>query len=232
MLGKNNNETIDKLFQSNKGFLEAQSKRGAVPKEATGYAPIQLPEPVAAKLGDLSNDPAMKLVQKIAHENGYTDKEFGVIGKFIEAFDKAGLITDASEFDPKKQFEALSTDHKGITDKRELEVAVGKRVTNVKASLDGLLAKNVIDKGDHENLMALFPVASSFRTLEKVLAKFGGEGGIQVPNDGGHAAGEVTEAEIDKRMLDPRYDTSHPKYEKAFRTETDEMLRKFSAKKR
>jgi len=234
LVGKTNQETIDKLFSINRGFREAQSKNGAVPKDADGYGAIALPEAVAAKIGDLSNDPAMKIVQKVAHEVGMTDKAYGAfLPKVIEAFDKAGLITDASEFDPKKQFELLAADHKDVTDPREREVVVGKRVTNAKASLDGLLAKGAIDKTDHENLMALLPVATSFRTLEKTIkALSGGDGGVPLPGDGAGSGAGLSESEIDQRMLDPRYDTGHPKYDANFRRETDEMLRKFTQKKR
>jgi hypothetical protein len=233
LIGKSNNETIDNLLKINKGFRDAQATRGNVPQKADAYAIGEIPAPLAKKLGgDLAKDPALGAFREVAHELGITDKQFsGLMPKLLERFDKLGLVPDSAAFDPETQIGELEKDHQAIADPRERRVAAAKRIPEVKAKLDNLLAAKVIDKGEHGELMGLLPQAKTFRLLEKIVGRFTQADGSINPGSGGSGAAGVSEADITARRMDPKYDTRSPKYDANFREETDRLWREFTARK-
>lgn len=232
LFGKSEKETIDNLWKSTKGFMDANAKRGAVPKDADGYGALTLAEPIGKKLGDLSKDPAYAAVRTAAHAAGITDKEFSAfMPKVLDAFEKAGFIPDGSQFDPAKVITALEADHSSIADPRERHLTASKRITDFNAQLDNLKTAKSLSEGTIEGLRAMTLAADEFRDAEKIIGLLTKAPGIAVADGGGQSAG-VSEADITARRMDPRFDTRSPKYDKAFRDETDRLWREAENRKR
>jgi hypothetical protein len=232
LLGTSEKETIDKLWKSTKGFMDSQATRGAVPEKPDGYQLGTLPEAVAKKLGDLKDDPVIPMLRGAAHAAGITDKAFSTfMPKILEALDQAGMVPDQSAFDPDTQIGELEKDHQTIQDPRERRAIAAKRITETKSRLDNLLKAEVLDKGEHAELLSLLPTTKTFRLLEKIVGKFTQADGTVSPGAGGSQSGGVSEADITARRMDPRYDSRSTKYDAAFRNETDRLWQDFTNKR-
>lgn len=225
MLGKDDRETIDKLFKVNKGFREQQSTRGAVPKDANGYTMELAPE-LAKKVGDLTKDKAFGGIRAAALEAGMTDKEFAkFMPAVISQMDKLGFVPDLTPIDPEKAIANLEADHKDIVDPAARRQAAAQRVVNAKAQLDNLKAAGTIDERAYTLLFGMTPDPADFRSLEKILA-LGGMKSVQ-PGGGGGPAGGETQETINAAKKDPRYNSFSPKYDAKYREEVDNRERAF-----
>ncbi len=230
LLGKSNNETIDKLLTANKGFREQQSTRGAVPKDANEYT-IELSPDLAKKVGDLTKDKAFGGVRAAALEAGMTNKEFSAfMPKVLEQLDKLGFVPDMEPLDPEKAIGALEADHGDIKDPAARRQAAAQRVVNVKAQLDNLKTAGTIDDRAYQLLFGMLPDPADFRSLEKILA-LGGMKSVN-PGGGGGPTGGETQETIAAAKRDPRYNSFSPKHDPKYREEVDNRERAFISRSR
>ncbi len=221
LAGANNQETIDKLYGAYAGARETISKAGEVPAKPEEYT-LDLADDIKAKLlkpGEDGVDPMLSKFQHIAHEFGVSKKAFnGMIGKLYETFAEQMAEQEKNAPPP------LDFDYKdmGGADKAK------PTVDAVTAWANGLKASGKLDDGDLQEIQLLSLHTPGLRVLSK-LREMTGEKPIPANLDGKGGGAALTEADLNKRVSDPRYRKGTKDFDQKFYDETTEMFQSFYA---
>jgi|GEM_PF-4299354 len=235
MLGQNETDTLDKVFKAFQGFQKESSERGAVPEDASAYT-FEESEAIAPFAKDFQGDPVYEDLQKAAQEAGITDKQFA---KFLPRVLEGWLGIDGLDLAKPVDFSAevlkLVPDTAKGADEAGQRNAAGRRIEDALAWVDGVKAQS----GFHAD------AAQNEAIADYLVAQLGDDArGIQAiefirdrtrktgPALGGEGGGGVTDAELDARLTDPRYDSRSPQYNKAFAAETDRLFQERYGHKR
>jgi hypothetical protein len=214
--GASEKETIDKLWKAYGGAREAIGKFGEVPSEAGGYA-FQPSEALAPYLPNLEADPVMKLAQGAAHKHGLGSKQFqGFLGDVMEGLVSGGMLDDP--YSPEKERAIIAPDLTGNEQKAAAEAARNEAIGYV----DALVAQGKLDQGTADFFKGRSDRGHMIRLVQAIRSQQAGAG-LAV---GGRAQIGDSEAELDKRIADPRNQFGKPTYSEAFARETRAMAQR------
>lgn len=211
-LGKDERETIDKLFKAVDGYRKGDAARGekigAVPDAPEKYAFTPAAE-VAPYLPNVADDPVMKVAQAAAHKHGLGDKQFsGFINEFMQGLVTGGQLDDP--FSAEKERAIVAGD---VADPAERAKVADKVANDTIAFIDALeqqgklpketadWAKGRTDRGHFLKLVQTLRQAAP-------AVELGGQG----------APAAITRADLQARMADPRQKT-----DPAFQAETTRL---------
>lgn len=223
LLGKSDQETIDRLLKQNQGFRSDMSKRGEVPKDVAGYA-LSLSDKLSPYVpGGLDNDPLFKGLREDALATGLTAPQFqGFLDKVMTRMVEGGMMLPP--FDAEKEYATLVPAEMAKLDAPARKAEVQKVVETNMAFLDtqaalkeGGLPMQAIDFArSHLDYAGMHQMLSALRAggRERGFAQ-GGSGG---------AGGD--KAAIEARLADPRGQWGGPKYDAAFAAETYELQKR------
>lgn len=218
--GKDNNETIDKLFKAVDGFRRTEGDRGTVPKTAAEYG-FEASDKLKPYIGNFDKDPLYGAVRDIAHKIQMPDKMFkAFMPAVLEHFVEGGLVDQP--IDAKAQLRALAGPNAAALDDAGKEAAGSKRVTANIAWVDGAKAQGALPDNVAEFFAA--SLASDPRAHDAIEWLRGKNGEPKPALPGGQGGGGGAEA-VNARNLDPRNDPNSAKFDRAFAAETDRLMR-------
>lgn len=214
--GKDDKETIDKLFGDIKG-------RPKAPEKPEAYQ-LTLPKELEGRI-DPKNDKVLPIYQKIAHELGLTQDQYnGTIGKLYGELMKAGLME--SPVDMGAQFQELG----GQGDAATRQQAGMQRVHDMAQSLNALATKKEISPEHAAALIAGVTRADQVVAMERLLALADGKA-LGGPRNGGQGGGAaVSRGEVEKMMMDPRYNWGTKEFDQAFKDKVDRLYEQLPAR--
>lgn len=208
LLGKDERETIDKLFKAYGGAREAIAKFGAVPDAPDKYE-FTPAEAVAPYLPDVANDPVLQKVQVAAHKNGLGGKQFNsfvndVMGELLNA----QMLDDPFSADKERAIVAGD-----VQDPAERAKAADKVAKETVAYIDAMAEQGKIPKETADWAKGRTDRGHFLKFVQALRA-----GGPSIEL-GGTASAGVTKADLEKRMADPRQQT-----DRAFQAETNRLF--------
>lgn len=211
LFGKSDQETIGNLWKATQGFRE---RMGDVPKEAAGYE-FKPSEAVAPFVADIHNNAFFNgTVREAALKAGLGQRQMqGFVNAVIEGMAKDGLLAPASS--PEKEAEALAP---GERDPRARLAKASTMVREAVAFLDGWKADG-LPADVAEQLTGMLDKAPLVKFLHWANQA---PQGVR-PALAGTTAG-ITEADLNKRLADPRGIMGTKVYDKAFAEETTRLL--------
>jgi hypothetical protein len=204
LAGKDAGETLDKVFGAYKGLRDKLAAAPAAPKTAEDYGKLTFSDEFKKTHGDLeeADAPVMKLVRDHALAAGIPVDQFQKFATgLLEQAVKDGVIEP------------------GIDPKAEIEKAGGEdkyrdRAGAIDTRLDGLKAQGKLNDGELAELKAARLTADGMAAVEKLLALSGEKG---TETGGGNAGGELADmSAVKAAMMDDRYDSTSPKFDKAY----------------
>lgn len=216
LLGQDQNETLDKLFGAYKGARDEMAKgKPAAPDKPEAYE-LKFGEDTAKQFPIADDDPALQVLKQTAHEAGFTQDQFEVLGKFVDQLVDKGLIE--KPYDADAVMKSLAPEgFKGTEDQKLTRGA--ERVSQLDSWIK---ADTRFTDQERQELRLLTTSKEGVKALEKIRA--GSVTTTVVP--GGQAQGGVSQATLDARVADPRNDALDPKYDEAFALETREMFKR------
>jgi hypothetical protein len=216
-LGKDERETIDKLFKAVDGYRKGDAARGekigAVPDAPEKYAFTPAAE-VAAYLPNVADDPVLKIAQAAAHKFELGGKQFsGFINEFMQGLVTGGQLDDP--FSAEKERAIVAGD---VADPQERAKVAGKVANDTIAYIDALQQQGKIDQAtadwakgrtDRGHFLKLMQtMRSTAPTLEV---------------GGAAAGGQSIDKILDARIADPRSKWGSSTYDPAFVAETKRL---------
>ena len=222
--GESDKETINKLYAQVEGTRKEISERGSVPDKPDGYA-LEFDDDAKKFLGDVKeDDKVIGAMKSAAHAAGITDKQLQAFAPgLVKGIVEAGIVGETIDGDA--ELMALGK-AEGETDEQRAKEAGSKRIVDAGKFVDGLKAAKTIDEDMHLEMTGLVATAAGVKVIEMV-QQLQGERGISTGDGKGGTADQIDENDLKERRNDPRYHTKSPKYDPAFRRETDEMAQKF-----
>lgn len=220
-VGASDRETIDRLSGAYKGARETISKFGAVPEKADGYS-FEASDKLKPYVAAFDKDPVYAKAREIAHAAGMPDSVFKkFVPGFLEQMIDGGLVD--KPVDPKELLRtlvpaSLAADASD-TDK---DAAASRRVRDNIAWVDGAKAGGAMPEPVAEFFAA---AAADDPRAHAAIEWLRGEAVETRPAMGGGKGAGVSEADLEKRIGDPRYDPGSDKYDKSFADETDRLYR-------
>lgn len=219
LVGKSDRETMDNLAKALTGYRTRDSERGAVPKDAAGYT-FELTDKLKSAIPrGLAEDPVFKAAADSAHKAGLSTKEFQAV--IIPALEKMAELTAGEAWSPDAEFKKLAGENAGPDQIK----AVQQRFVEASGWIEGFVAHHTLADGARLELQQLLSSADGLLVLEAI--RKSGSDGIRLPNAGLGQGTRLSAADLQKRQSDPRNDATGPKYDPAFRAETDRLYREF-----
>lgn len=197
LLGKDERETIDKLFKAVDGYRKGDAARGekigAVPETPDKYE-FTPAEAVAPYLPDIANDPVMQKVQVAAHKNGLGGKQFSafvndVMGELINA----QMLDDPFSADKERAIVAGD-----VQDPTERAKAADKVAKETVAFLDAMAEQGKIPKETADWAKGRTDRGHFLKLMQAMRAS---APSIEL---GGAVSAGITRADLRKRQEDPR----------------------------
>jgi hypothetical protein len=218
LIGKDERETIDKLWTAQKGYREAQAKFEPPPADVSGYA-FEFSDKVKPYAADFGEDKffggvkedllAAGIGSKTA--NAFLDK---VLGRMIDM-----QLVDAP-VDVEAEKARLAPAEARNLPPAERDAAIQKRVSTNIAFVESLSAKGF----DKDAATALTAELAAFPELNQ-LVEFMRLGQGVSPALGGNPPAGATAADLEKRVADPRQRFGTPAYDAQFAAETDRLFK-------
>jgi hypothetical protein len=218
MAGATDKETIDKLFTANKGFRDSQAKFEPAPADAAGYA-IDWDDKVKPFMADIGDDKFFAGIKEDLLAAGMGNKQASTF--LNRAFGRM-LDMDLVEKQVDVEAEKLKltpADARGLPP-AERDAAIVRRVANNTAFVESFVGRGF----DAEAAKAINAELAAFPELNQFV-EFLRHGQNVNPAPGGNAPSGVTQADLEKRMADPRQRFGTPQYDAEFARETDRLFR-------
>lgn len=201
--GTNDRETIDRLSKAVR----------AAPAKPDDYQ-VELAPELAKHFKDLGNDPMLKAYRGVAHKHGLDSKQFnGVFGDLVGEMAKQGLFVPL--IDDRAENAKLA---QGEVDPTRASAKVMQRRGAADSFIKAQTDRGVFTKDEGEALSALTAVAAGVTLIEKLAGRFG-EASLNPGGQGGNA--QPTKDQLQRDMQDPRYSSTSPQYDPAFRQRVD-----------
>lgn len=216
--GESAEETLAKLFPSWKGYRDKDASAAKPPEKVDDYPLPELSDEAKTYFPDLQNDSVYKIVQTASLKHGVTTDQFkGLFGEVMEELGKSGMLVPA--VDPTEEYKKLGGDASAARLAKGVEDFIG-RVSKIKPEQGGLPPELV------DELDMLGGTAEGMQLIDWFM-KRQGEQGVDLDGDAGPGEGWTAE-KVREAMRDDRYQSDHPKYDRAFRKKVDEANRALS----
>lgn len=219
LVGKDQNETLDKIYGALKGYRERDAQAG-VPEKADAYAEFagEIPETVKPHLETLKGDPLFaRLNEKALALRVPASTYQGLVQEFISVSAEMGLMEPI--VDAQAERAALVPVSAAHLSPAEQGQAVEKRMNENFAFLDALVAqgadKGGLSKDDADFARAMLgDSAKGHRVFEwmRTAAGAGGDGG-NGPAFSSAPAGQDHRAELQRRAALPENTWGNPKFD-------------------
>ena len=220
-LGKDDRETVDKLFKAADGFRREAAERGTVPKEATAYA-FETSEKLKPFVAGFDKDPVYNAARDIAHKAGMTDKVFQkFIPGFLESMIDNGMVGQSMNGD--EMLVSLAPASMKDATPEEKKTAGAKRVTDTLAWVDGAKTQGNMPPAVADYLSTI--AADDPKAIGLVDWLRGSAHEPRPAMQGGNVPGGTSEEALKARNLDPRNQPGGKQYDAAFAAETDRLYR-------
>lgn len=194
MLGKDEKETLDKLFKAYKGARDELAGKSPLPEKLEDYT-IELAEEDARRFlnpGEDGVDPVFEVFRKSAYEQGIPAEK---AAKFVKNVYEEITATAAEE---NKKMDASFETFGGE--------AKAKAVIDANAAwISALENQGVLSKEEADDMKLHTQYGAGLRWIDKIRQSLGGEKAIPVNLDGDPQSGKMTEAELHAMMKDERY---------------------------
>lgn len=213
-------ETLAETFKAYHGARQALAERGEAPKTAGDYKfePSDKAKPYANGID--AHDFWNKNVKESFHKHGLTSKQAnGVLNDFIENLAGNGLLPPP--FDADAEIARLAP---GVMDKAQAGQAAQAKI---QGAIDLLKTwrEQGLPQDAHDWMSAQMDRAAMVEFVHFAAGKRSAE--TRPATSPAPSAAQVTEADLDARMKDPRQRASSPQFDARFAAETDAMFRKF-----
>lgn len=200
-VGKDNNETIDKLYKAYDGSRKEIAKKNGVPEKIDDYK-IDLPQELSSqviKAGEDGKDPIFEALRMAAYKNNVSPSAAAAIATELYTA-VAGNVAEATKAQT-TLLENMDAEYKTYGGKEKAQPVIAANT----AWLNGLKTKGVLDDSDVAELTTALAYGTGLRALDKIRMNVGGEKSI--PSSlGAQAAGDQkTEKELKAMMQDPKY---------------------------
>lgn len=219
LVGKDQAETLDKLFGAFKGYRDRDAQSG-VPEKAEAYGEFsgEIPDTVKPHLETLKGDPLFSRLNEKALALRLPASAYqGLVQEFISVSAEMGLMEPI--VDAQAERAALVPAAAAHLPPAEQQQAVEKRMNDNFAFLDALAAqgadKGGLSKDDAEFAKAMLgDSAKGHRVFEWMRAATGAAGdGGRGPALGGAPAGDNHRAELARRAALPENTWGDPKFD-------------------
>lgn len=221
--GKDPAETLAKLAPDWKAQRDGLAQRWTPPPdkpEAYEFAPAAELKQFFAD--DPAKDPVVGVLRGVAHKIGMSADRFApFVNDAVAELQKAGLIgaKDETAVDYAKEWPQLVPDDKKSLPEPEQKAAAKARLDTAQAFADTLKSRGDIDEGMHGEFGVLLETAAGVRLVEFMISGITKEKGFVFGGQGG--GGGYTMADYNRDSGDPRYSSTSPKYDPAFRADVD-----------
>lgn len=222
LVGKDGNETMDKLYGALKGYRERDAQAG-VPEKAEAYGQFsgEIPETIKPHLETLKADPLFgRVADKALALRVPVSAYQGLVQEFLSVSSEMGLMEPIVNVEAERA--ALLPETAKHLTAAEQKTAIEKRMGDNFAYLDAMVERGAdkggLSKDDAEFAKAMLgDSAKGHRFFEFVRAATGGAAGggpaMQVPG-GGNGAPDPR-AELARRAELPENTFGNPKFNRA-----------------
>lgn len=222
LLGESDKETIDKLKKSVDGFREAQSAKG-VPAKPEDYK-LELPPEIQDKVvkpGADGKDPVLEQFKGIFHKHNIPQAAFNsIVG---EVYQKVTEIAAAKGADPSAATaEAMDFEFKSMGGVEKAKPLID----GVQAWLGGLKGQGRLDDADLAELQVTASYPAGLKSIAK-LRELAGEKPIPISFTATEGQKQLTEADLNARVADNRYNKKHKDFDPDFHKDTTRLFDEF-----
>jgi hypothetical protein len=220
LAGKDERETIEKLWNAQKAYRDGQAKFEPPPADPNGYA-FEWSDKVKPYAADFGEDAFFKGVREDALKAGLGNKQAGT---FLDAV--MTRMVDMQLVEAPVDIEAEKAKLAPAEAKNlpapERDAAIQRRVSTNIAFVDALKEKG-LDAQVASDLSAELAAFPALNALVEFVRAGAGEGAA--PALGGQPAAGASKADLEKRMADPRQRFGTPTYDADFARETDRLFK-------
>lgn len=213
--GKDDRETIDKLFKAVDGYRKRDSEKG-VPDDIAAYREFgDLDEKVKPYFDTLEGDGLFDDVASKAKELGISKSQLhGLLSVYMGGAAEMGLLEPAIDVTAERK--ALLPENAASMPQQQQDAAVERRINDAHGWVESMVARGLDkDSADHMTMM-LGDSAKGIKAIEFFKAQLGGAGQPQPTNgDGAGKGGGDARAELARRAALPENDPTSPKFSKA-----------------
>ncbi len=219
LAGKDERETLDRVFKAYDGARREMAERGSVPKDADGYT-FTPSEKLSAFAGSFEKDELFRGIRADALAHKIPDKQFnGFLNAAFERMLEMELVQ--KPVDLEAELAKLVPDAAKALDAGQQATARERRIRENVAFVDALDEK-VLGKDEKIALQSLLDTAAGNRVVEWIK----GIGRETPPALGGGTQEAITPQQLRQRQADPRNQIASPKYDPDFAAETSALYRK------
>ncbi|HRJ66242.1 MAG TPA: hypothetical protein PLW48_03830, partial [Alphaproteobacteria bacterium] len=200
LAGKDDRETIDKLYKAFDGFRQQQGKKG-VPETPDGYE-LTLADDIKDKVlrpGEDGKDPLFEAMKPIAHKYGLSKDAFSAMAG--ELYQAVAALTGGGGDPAAAAGEGIAADF----DFKSLGGAekAAPMIEGATVWLNGLKQSGAINDAVAKELQLLTTYAEGVQALN-ALRGLTGEKTIPANTGGDNAPDQITEEMIEQRWADPK----------------------------
>lgn len=221
LLGKDDRETIDRLYKAYEPMREKMAKfEPAKSADDLKFEPNDALKPYFAK----ADDPALKLAKDAWVKGGGTAQSFQpVIENLYGAMIEAKLLPPP--FNPKTELEAFAK-ASNLADPK----AVNAAVSDLTTFADTMAAQLKLPEAVKGELEMLTDSSAGLQLLSAIRTAFK-EKGLEFGGAATSVAGSWTREQLRQMQSDERLDPSSPKFDPQLRDQVTEAYRRLSNKK-
>lgn len=218
LVGASEKETIDKLWTAQKGYRDAQAKYEPPPADVSGYT-FEWSDAVKPYAADLGEDKFFAGVKEDALAAGLGPKQAGAfLDKVMGRMISMDLVDKPVDVEAEKA-KMAPVDARGLAP-AERDAAITRRIQTNTAFVDSFVGRGF----DAEAAKAINAELAAFPELNQFV-EFLRHGQNVNPAPGGSPPSGVTQADLEKRMADPRQRFGTPQYDADFAKETDRLFK-------
>lgn len=221
MFNADGSVNTQELVKAYNGFRAAMSERGQFPASPKDYK-IEWGDRLAEYFPDDTKDPLLDKYRELAHAAGITNEQ---LQKFtvplLEEILESGHLGAPVDFDA-MVIQLVPKEAKGLDEQGQRQAA-GKRIADALAFVDGMVAQKAIPADVADFLVAqLGDDPRGIMALEFMRGRAGP--GLAL---GGRGGGGMSEADLVKRLNDPRGNPDSQEFDREFARETDRMFKEY-----
>ena len=194
--GKDDRETIDKLFKAVDGYRKRDSDKG-VPDDIAAYREFgEVDEKVKPYFDTLEGDGLFDDVASKAKELGISKAQLhGLLETYMGGAAEMGLLEPALDVAAERQ--ALLPENAASMPQQAQDAAVERRINEAHGWVDSMVARG-LDKESAEHMtMMLGDTAKGIKAIEFFKGQIGGAGQAQPTNGDGNQGGSGGDARTD-----------------------------------